>query len=114
MIPSINATSRYSDTRSEGIVVQSRVSSSHIGLLCAWIGLSLVPAQSAYAVSFGGDVALTSDYIYRGFSESNDKAAVQLDVHASLATGTFAGIWASSLDQKYRPYAAVDLEEYIG
>ena len=114
MIPSINATSRYSDTRSEGIVVQSRVSSSHIGLLCAWIGLSLVPAQSAYAVSFGGDVALTSDYIYRGFSESNDKAAVQLDLHASLATGTFAGIWASSLDQKYRPYAAVDLEEYIG
>ena len=98
-----------------GIVVQSsRACSSHTGLLCAWIALSLVPAQSALAVSFGGDVALTSDYIYRGFSESNDKAAVQLDLHASLASGTFAGIWASSLDHEHRPYADVDLEEYLG
>jgi uncharacterized protein (TIGR02001 family) len=96
------------------VVESSRVSPSHTGLLCAWIALSLVPAQSARAVSFGGDVAVTSDYIYRGFSESDDKAAVQLDLHASLATGTFAGIWASSLDHKYRPFADVDLEEYLG
>ena len=98
-----------------GIVVQSsRASSSHIGLLCAGIALSLVPAQRVLAVSFGGDVAVTSDYIYRGFSESNHKAAVQLDLHASLASGTFAGVWISSLDRNHRPWAAVDLEEYIG
>jgi uncharacterized protein (TIGR02001 family) len=98
-----------------GIVVQSsRVPKSHTGLLCAWVALTLVIAQSARAVSFGGDVALTSDYIYRGFSESNDKAAVQLDLHASIATGTFAGVWVSNLDRNHRPGAAVDLEEYIG
>jgi uncharacterized protein (TIGR02001 family) len=78
------------------------------------MAFSLVPAQPALAVTFGGDVAVTSDYIYRGFSESNDKAAAQLDLHASLASGTFAGVWASSLDSNHRPYADVDLEEYIG
>ena len=66
------------------------------------------------AVSFGGDVAVTSDYIYRGFSESNHKAAVHLDLHGSLDSGTFAGVWVSSLDQNHLPYAEVDLEEYIG
>jgi uncharacterized protein (TIGR02001 family) len=66
------------------------------------------------AATFGGDVALTSDYIYRGFSESNDKPAAQLDLHGSLASGTFAGVWVSSMDQNHRPYAAVDLEEYLG
>ena len=96
------------------MVQSSRASLSAAGLLCAWIALSLVPAQRAQAVSFGGDIALTSDYIYRGFSESDDKPALQLDLHASLLSGTFAGVWISSLDHKYRPYADVDLEEYIG
>ena len=69
---------------------------------------------SARAISFGGDAAITTDYIYRGLSETDHKGAVQLDLHASLATGTFAGVWTSSLDHKYRPYADYDVEEYIG
>jgi len=69
---------------------------------------------SVRAVSFGGDAAITSDYIDRGLSETGHKGAVQLDLHASLATGTFAGVWVSSLDHKYRPYTDYKLEEYIG
>jgi len=76
--------------------------------------VGLVTCPSARAVSFGGDAAITTDYIYRGLSETDHKGAVQLDLHASLATGTFAGVWASSLDHKYRPYADYDVEEYIG
>lgn len=69
---------------------------------------------SVRAVSFGGDAAVTSDYVYRGLSETDYKGAVQLDLHASLATGTFAGIFASSLDHRRRPWANYDLQEYIG
>src|SRR6185437_3830179 len=76
--------------------------------------LGLVPAPFAQAISFGGDVALTSDYIYRGYSQTNNKGAVQLDLHASLQSGTFAGVWTSTLDDKYRPYARFDVEEYVG
>ena len=33
-------------------------------------------------LSWGGNLAVTSDYIYRGVSESNGRAALQADVHA--------------------------------
>jgi uncharacterized protein (TIGR02001 family) len=59
-------------------------------------------------------VGVTSDYIYRGFSETDNKGALQLDLHASLATGTFAGVWTSTLDDKFRPYANFKVDEYIG
>ena len=35
----------------------------------------LAPSQRALAASVGGDVAVTSDYIYRGLSESNGDPA---------------------------------------
>jgi len=79
-----------------------------------WGALSLIPWRWADAVSFGGDAAITSDYIYRGYSPTNNKGAVQLDLHASVQSGTFVGVWASTLDNKYLPFAQFDVEEYIG
>ncbi|HEY0342368.1 MAG TPA: TorF family putative porin, partial [Steroidobacteraceae bacterium] len=100
---------------SEGIVVQSRRGPAiYAALFHACIAFCLAHAPAARAVSFGGDAALTSDYIYRGFSETDNKGALQLDLHASLATGTFAGVWASTLDNKYQPYANYKVDEYIG
>jgi uncharacterized protein (TIGR02001 family) len=96
-------------------VVQScRAPPIYAGLFYAWIAFRLGSAPSAQAVSFGGDVAITSDYIYRGVSETDNKGAVQLDLHASLATGTFAGVWSSTLDNKFLPHASYDVEGYIG
>ena len=96
------------------MVQSSRASPIYPGLLYSGIALCLFHPPSAGAVSFGGDVAVTSDYIYRGLSESSDKGAFQLDLHASLATGTFAGVWASTMDGRFRPYADDKVEEYIG
>jgi uncharacterized protein (TIGR02001 family) len=96
-------------------VVQSRRAPPiYAGLFYAWTAFCFVHASPARAVSFGGDVAVTTDYIYRGLSETSDKGALQLDLHASLATGTFAGVWASTLDHKFRPYADLKVEEYVG
>ena len=96
-------------------MVQSRhLPTSHAGLLCAWLALSLAPVRSTCAISFGGDLAVTSDYIYRGLSETNGRAAVQLDLHASTLGGTFIGVWTSTLDRNFRPYARYDVQEYIG
>jgi uncharacterized protein (TIGR02001 family) len=78
------------------------------------VAVGLIPAQMALAVSFGGDAAVTTDYIYRGYSQTNNKGAVQLDLHASIATGTFAGVFTSTLNDRYRPWASYDVEEYIG
>jgi uncharacterized protein (TIGR02001 family) len=72
-------------------------------------GRSLEPQD----VSFGGSLALTSDYIYRGLSESDDHLAPQADLHAAY-DGTFAGVWASTRERRLKPYADYDLEAYIG
>lgn len=91
-----------------------RAASSSAGFLCLGAALAIVSAPAARAVSFGGTLALTTDYIYRGYSETNNKGAAQIDLHLSTLSGTFAGVWASTLDHNYRPYADIDMEEYIG
>jgi uncharacterized protein (TIGR02001 family) len=65
-------------------------------------------------LSWGGSVAVTSDYIYRGVSQSNGRPAVQADVHAGTEGGTFAGAWASSRDSSLEPGARGELEIYLG
>lgn len=66
------------------------------------------------ALSFGGNLAVTSDFIYRGLSESSGSAAVQADLHADTRGGTFGGVWASTRDHSLDPYAGYDLEVYLG
>jgi uncharacterized protein Gcw-chp len=63
--------------------------------------------------SIGGNVAIASDYIYRGVSESDRHPVVQADVHASTA-GSFLGAWASTRDRDLDPRASGELEIYLG
>jgi uncharacterized protein (TIGR02001 family) len=65
-------------------------------------------------VSVGGEAALTSDYIYRGVSESDGHGAIQADLHLSAAQGTFLGLWASSRDRNLEPGAPAVLDVYLG
>lgn len=58
-------------------------------------------------------MVLTSEYIYRGVSESDGHGALQGDVHADLQ-GTYVGAWVSSRDRSLYPYARADLELYLG
>lgn len=91
-----------------------RTASSSAGFLCLGIALALVPSAPTHCASIGGSLAVTTDYIYRGYSETNNKPAAQVDLHVGTLAGTFVGVWASTLDAKYRPYADLDLEEYVG
>jgi uncharacterized protein (TIGR02001 family) len=65
-------------------------------------------------VSVGGGAALTSDYIYRGVSESDGHGAVQADLHLSASEGTFLGLWSSSRDHNLEPGAPAVLDLYLG
>jgi uncharacterized protein (TIGR02001 family) len=64
--------------------------------------------------TLGGDLAVTSDYIYRGVSESDGHGAVQGDLHLESTGGTFIGVWSSTRDHHFDPYADYDLELYLG
>lgn len=85
--------------------------------LLPWLLLGGVrPGQTAdfgSNVAVGGDLAVTSDYIYRGVSESNGHAAVQADLHAEIGN-SFFGAWGSTRDHTLDPYADYDLELYVG
>lgn len=84
-----------------------------LGLPCA-LALTGLVVPVAQAVTVGADVDVTSDYIYRGLSESGDHPALQMDLHASTAGGTFGGVFASSLDRHVDPYAAGEADPYLG
>jgi uncharacterized protein (TIGR02001 family) len=87
---------------------------SPAGILCASIAFAAVPARFAVAGSVGGDISVTSDYIYRGLSESNGHAAVQIDLHASTRAGTFVGAWGSTRDHEREAGGDYDAELYVG
>ena len=85
------------------------------------LGLSLLTATAragiadfASGLTPGGELALTSDYVYRGVSESGGHGAVQGDLHVATPGGTFLGVWASSRDQDLEPDANAELEVYLG
>jgi uncharacterized protein (TIGR02001 family) len=64
--------------------------------------------------SFGGTLAATTDYIYRGVSQSGDEGALQADLHGNTAGGTFAGVWATTRDRDLRPHTPGEVQLYLG
>src|ERR1700731_5441855 len=60
------------------------------------IGLAIGAPRCVAADLWGGSLGITSDYIVRGISRSNDRAALQLDLHYLNTSGFVAGMFASN------------------
>jgi len=61
------------------------------------LSVSVIGASTdALADSWGGSLALTSDYLVRGISRSNHDPALQLDLHYASNVGLIAGVFASN------------------
>jgi uncharacterized protein (TIGR02001 family) len=99
--------------RGVGVIVPGfpRVNLIRAGLFALMPALS---AQAAAAPAVTGNFALTTDYAFRGISQSESSAAVQgcLD----LTSGWFyAGTWASSIDfSDLALPASLELDLYAG
>ena len=83
------------------------------------IAVVLLAPRAADAITFDGDVTYTSDYIYRGISETGGRSAAQIDLHLATGDGTFVGVFASTLDRLWhRGYETLgwdyELEQYLG
>jgi uncharacterized protein (TIGR02001 family) len=76
------------------------------------MGLVAVPALAAEPV--GGAVVLTSDYVFRGVSQSDGAAAAQADVHLRSARGWFAGVWTSTADPPPGNVGNYEINLYAG
>lgn len=64
-------------------------------VLASSLGLAAAHATGAPAVSTTALVRLTTDYVYRGYSKSDDRASVQWHAGASTAHGFYAGAWVN-------------------
>jgi uncharacterized protein (TIGR02001 family) len=92
------------------------------GLLAATIlagsALASAPAlaqddEAASPITVSGNVALTSDYRFRGVSLSAGDIALQGGVDIAHESGFYVGTWASSI-QGGTPYGEVELDVYGG
>lgn len=69
---------------------------------------------SASDFSLDGDVALTSDYRFRGISQSNTDAALQGSINLNHVSGAHAGVWGSSIDFNDDEDATIELDYTAG
>lgn len=72
-------------------------------LACALLGMTgSALAQEAEeaepAWTFSAGVTATTDYLFRGVSQSSELPAIQPEVGVSHASGLFLGIWGSNID----------------
>ena len=92
---------------------------SRIGVICLLIAVALLAPRAADAITFNGDLTYTSDYIYRGISQTGGRSAGQIDLHVGTRDGTFVGVSASTVNRLWhRGYDTLgwdyELEEYLG
>ena len=75
----------------------------------ALFAATMLTAVSASAVEVSGNVALGSDYIFRGIDQAGG-SAISGGFDASFENGVYAGTWASSIDFS----GGVELDYYVG
>ncbi|WOE28589.1 TorF family putative porin [Acinetobacter towneri] len=69
-------------------------------------------AENATGMSFSGTAALTSDYRYRGLTQTFNDPAVQAGFALSHDSGVYAGVWGSNVD--FGGTAHLELDPYMG
>jgi uncharacterized protein (TIGR02001 family) len=72
--------------------------------------LLLICSQSTLAADFGGYVALTTDYVKRGVTQSDGDPALQLGAEFSFDSGFYLGAWGSTVDINNGPTRQRDQE----
>jgi uncharacterized protein (TIGR02001 family) len=76
------------------------------------VGLVAVPALAAEP--WGGAVVVTSDYVFRGVSQSDGAVAAQADLHIRPARSWFAGVWTSTANPPPGNVASYEMNLYAG
>ncbi len=66
------------------------------------------------AGAFTGKVAMLSNYILRGVSQTQNDPAVQGDIAYRMKNGFYLGLWASNVDFGATDPAHVEFDPYVG
>lgn len=78
-----------------------RATTKHLCALSAAAALGSAVTGTAVAqewpVDVVGNIGVTSNYVWRGQTQTNDEAAISGGVDVGHASGVYAGVWTSSL-----------------
>lgn len=77
-------------------------------------GLAIHASRCAAADPWGGSLGATADYIVRGISRTDDRAAVQGDLHYLHASGFVAGVFVSNSQFDADDRRDVEFDAYVG
>jgi uncharacterized protein (TIGR02001 family) len=62
------------------------------------IAASLVACSAAANAEFSANMALTTDYVWRGVSQTNEDPAIQGGIDYSHESGVYLGVWGSNVE----------------
>jgi uncharacterized protein (TIGR02001 family) len=98
--------------RREGKVARSGILGSALLkiLMLAAVALPAKASDGPWSASVGA----TTDYVFRGVSQTYDSGALQLGANYQSPHGWFAGTWASNVDPYPFGVAALELDVYAG
>ena len=83
--------------------------------LAAVISVALTLASpQAEAQGFSGGLTATTDYVFRGISQTNEDPALQGEVRFDHSTGLYAGLWASNVDFGSEIGSGIEYDTFIG
>jgi uncharacterized protein (TIGR02001 family) len=80
---------------------------------CAGIGL-LVLASQAQAATLSGNATLTSDYVWRGTTQTQGDAAVQAGFKLAGDSGFYGSVWGSNVEFAPETHASSELDFTVG
>jgi uncharacterized protein (TIGR02001 family) len=80
----------------------------------AALSLALVITAPAYAATGGGSAALTTDYVWRGTTQTQGDPAVQAGFKASADNGLYGAVWGSNVEFAPETRASSELDVTVG
>lgn len=85
-------------------------------LACAALAVAALMAigHRAQAAELTGSAALTTDYVWRGSSQSDGDPAAQAGAKLAGASGVYASLWGSSVRFPAAPEASTELDATLG
>jgi len=65
--------------------------------LAGMTGVAAADSHGDMGLEFSADMAFTSNYVFRGISESAEEASVSAGIYASHSSGFYASLWGASV-----------------
>lgn len=80
---------------------------------CGLLAVSTLASAEHHLGTFSANVALTSDYVFRGISQTDNDPAIQGGFDWNHGSGVYAGVWGSNIDEDFLG-ANLELDTYVG